>query len=154
MNVFSLHCFCRARLSDLDNWRVNVEAASQHFDSLVGGLRSNWFHLEQRFDQISNRIEHRGRTPRAIDCSPYQQQVQQVVQHAHSMPHWIHVMLNTLNITRMPHWIHVMLNITRSTVMNHIVSQPTCLNLIYKLPQVAYHNNFSCKEGAQVALNH
>ncbi|DBB04672.1 TPA: hypothetical protein ACH3X1_012730 [Trebouxia sp. C0004] len=68
----------RARLSDLDNWRVNVEAASQHFDSLVGSLRSNWFHLEQRFDQISNRIEHKGRTPRAIDCSPYQQQVQQV----------------------------------------------------------------------------
>ncbi|KAL0054269.1 hypothetical protein WJX82_006404 [Trebouxia sp. C0006] len=68
----------RARLSDLDNWRVNVEAASQHFDSLVGGLRSKWFHLEQRYDQISNRIEHRGRTPRAIDCSPYQQQVQQV----------------------------------------------------------------------------
>ncbi|KAL0033113.1 hypothetical protein WJX79_004107 [Trebouxia sp. C0005] len=68
----------RARLSDLDNWRVNVEAASQHFDTLVRGLRSNWFHLEQRFDQISNRIEHRGRTPRAIDCSPYQQQVQQV----------------------------------------------------------------------------
>ncbi|KAA6418252.1 MAG: hypothetical protein FRX49_11761 [Trebouxia sp. A1-2] len=68
----------RARLSDLDNWRVNVESASQHFDTLVGGLRSNWFHLEQRFDQISNRIEHRGRTPRAIDCSPYQQQVQQV----------------------------------------------------------------------------
>ncbi len=91
--TFSFHCLCRARLSDLDNWRVNVEAASQHFDSLVGGLRSNWFHLEQRFDQISNRIEHRGRTPRAIDCSPYQQQVQQVVQHAYSTPHWTHMLV-------------------------------------------------------------
>ena len=90
--TFSFHCCCRARLSDLDNWRVNVEAASQHFDSLVGGLRSNWFHLEQRFDQISNRIEHRGRTPRAIDCSPYQQQVQQVEQHAYNLPCWTHAM--------------------------------------------------------------
>ena len=63
-----------------------MEAASQHFDSLVGGLHSNWYRLEQRFDHISNRIEHKGRTPRAtpraIDCSPYQLQVQQVWQHA------------------------------------------------------------------------
>ena len=68
----------RSRLGELDSWRVNVEAASQHFDSLVGGLRGNWYRLEERFDQIANRLDHKGRTPRAIDCSPYQQQVQQV----------------------------------------------------------------------------
>ena len=69
-------CF-RARLSDLDNWKVQVEAASQHFDGVLGGLRGNWYRLEQRFDQIANRLDHK-RTPRAIDSSPYQQQVQQV----------------------------------------------------------------------------
>ena len=68
---------CRARLSDLDNWKVQVEAASQHFDGVLGGLRGNWYRLEQRFDQIANRLDHK-RTPRAIDSSPYQQQVQQV----------------------------------------------------------------------------
>ena len=67
----------RARLSDLDNWKVQVEAASQHFDGVLGGLRGNWYRLEQRFDQIANRLDHK-RTPRAIDSSPYQQQVQQV----------------------------------------------------------------------------
>ena len=67
----------RARLSDLDNWKVQVETASQHFDGLLGGLRGNWYRLEQRFDQIANRLDHK-RTPRAIDCSPYQDQVQQV----------------------------------------------------------------------------
>lgn len=67
----------RARLCDLDNWKMQVEAASQHFDGVLGGLRGNWYRLEQRFDQIANRLEHK-RTPRAIDSSPYQQQVQQV----------------------------------------------------------------------------
>ena len=64
-------------MSDLDSWRVQVESASQHFDGLLGGLRGNWYRMEERFDQIANRLEHK-RTPRAIDCSPYQQQVQQV----------------------------------------------------------------------------
>ena len=64
-------------MSDLDSWRVQVESASQHFDGVLGGLRGNWYHMEKRFDQIANRLEHR-RTPRAIDYSPYQEQVQQV----------------------------------------------------------------------------
>lgn len=69
---------CRTHLRGLDQWRVQVEAASQHFDGLLGGLRGNCYRMEQQFDQISNKLGLEGsRTPRALDNKAYKE-VQQV----------------------------------------------------------------------------
>ena len=68
----------RSHLRDLDQWRVQVETASHHFDGLLGALRSNCFHMEKRFDHISNKLGlEGGRTPRALDNKAYIE-VQQV----------------------------------------------------------------------------
>ena len=70
----------RSHLRDLDQWRIQVESASQHFDGILGSLRGNCYRMEQRFDQISTKLGlEGGRTPRALDNKAYKQ-VQQVRQ--------------------------------------------------------------------------